>query len=105
MQRTRWRVRLLGLALLVIGLAVDRAHAWAAEPTLDDPGTYLLEVSSGRSVRVGRNAMVAWSPDSKTVAVTEPAAGPPQPRLRFVQVSDGAARDVKVPDQGEINHL
>jgi Tol biopolymer transport system component len=49
--------------------------------------------------------MVAWSPDSQTIALTEPAAGPPQPRLRFVQVADGAARDVKVPDQGEINHL
>lgn len=105
MPRTHWRVQLLAVALLMIGLAVEQVPARAAEPTLDDPGTYLIEVSSGRSVRVGRNAMVAWSPDSKTIALTEPAAGPPQPRLRFVQATDGAAHDVKVPDQGEINHL
>ena len=105
MQRTHWRVPLLSLVLLVIGLASTRAPVRAAEPSLDDPGTYLIEVSSGRTIRVGRNAMVAWSPDSQAIALTEPAVGPPQPRLRFVQVADGAARDVKVPDQGQINHL
>jgi dipeptidyl aminopeptidase/acylaminoacyl peptidase len=101
MQRTRWRVLLLALALFI----VVQPRVRAAEPRLDDPGTYLVEVASGRSVKVGRNAMVAWSPDSTMVALTEPAAGPPQPRLRFVQAEDGAVSDVKVPDQGEINHL
>ena len=73
MQKTHWRV-LLSFAVLVLLLVTDGA-ARAAETKLDEPGTYLIEVSSGRPVRIGQNAVVAWSPDSQTVAVAEPLAG------------------------------
>src|SRR3954447_4945388 len=101
MQGTRWRV-LLACVLLLVSCHDD---VRAADTRLDEPGTYLIEVSSGRAVRIGHDAVVAWAPDSKTVALTEPASGPPQPRLRLLQASDGSVRDIKVPDQGEINHL
>ena len=36
-----------------------------------DTGTYLVEVASGRMVRLGENALVAWSPDGKVAAVAD----------------------------------
>ncbi len=99
----------LYLALTVVfalASAVGRVTvAWAEVPTLDEPGTYLVEVASGRALRVGSGALVAWSPDSQVVAVADTGAESPMPRLRLVRVSDGESRDVSLAEQGEINHL
>jgi Tol biopolymer transport system component len=77
----------------------------AADVTLDDPGTYLIEVASARTVKLGPRAQVAWSPDSKTVAVVDVGAESPTPRLRLQPVPEGPVRHVTIAEQGEINHL
>src|SRR5688500_8290610 len=96
-----WRLILpIAIAALPIG-----GPAGAAELTLDDPGTYLIEVSSGRTIKLGPRAQAAWAPDSKTVAVAESGAESPTPRIRLVPVPDGPIRTVTIAEQGEINHL
>jgi Tol biopolymer transport system component len=77
----------------------------ASELRLDEPGAYLVEVESGRQIYLGRGALVAWSPDSRTAAVAEMGADTSKPRLRLVSLPDGEAREVVIPDKGEINHL
>src|SRR5687768_9521916 len=79
--------------------------AQAADVMLEDPGTYLIEVSSGRTIKVGRRAQVAWSPDSTVVAVAEIGADSPTPRLQLVPVPEGPVKNVAIAEQGEINHL
>jgi hypothetical protein len=98
----RWRVLLWCALLCLLTAGVARADE---PPRLDQPGTYLIEVGSGRTIRLGRGAMVAWAPDSKTVAVAEIGVESPQPRLHLYPVPDGPAREVKFADRGEINHL
>lgn len=95
---------LVASAVVVVGLP-SGGPARAAEVTLDEPGTYVIEVSSGRTIKLGRRAQAAWSPDSKTVAVAEIAAESPTSRLRLVPVPEGPARPIAVPEPGEINHL
>jgi dipeptidyl aminopeptidase/acylaminoacyl peptidase len=96
-----WRTVVpIALAVLLAGGGVR-----AAEVTLDEPGTYIVDASTGRAVRLGSGAQAAWSPDSKTVAVAEIAAESPVSRLRLVPVSDGEARSLTIPEHGEINHL
>src|SRR5262245_7564443 len=96
---------------LILPIAIAIATLPAAGPlraedvSLDDPGTYLLEVSSGRTVKLGPRAQVAWSPDSKTVAVVDVGLESPMPRLRLQPVPVGPARNVNIAEQGEINHL
>src|SRR5688572_2385289 len=94
----------IAIAVAVVGLP-SGGPAHAVEVTLDEPGTYLVEVSSGRTIKLGRRAQAAWSPDSKTVAIAEIAAESPTSRLRLVPVPDGAPRPITVPEAGEINHL
>jgi hypothetical protein len=104
--RGQRRRGLLWSVLVVCLLATGAFRpARADEPRLDEPGTYLIEVGSGRTVHLGHDALVAWAPDSKTVAVAEIGAESPLPRLRLVPVPDGPAREVKFADKGEINHL
>jgi hypothetical protein len=76
-----------------------------AEELLDVPGTYLVEVATGRTFTLGVGAQAAWSPDSRTVAVAETGAESAVARLRLVPVPFGETRDVEVPERGEINHL
>src|SRR5437868_6047116 len=100
------RRRLLWSVLVVCLLA--NGASWtvrAAEPRLDEPGTYLIDVGSGRTIHLGHGAMVDWAPDSKTVAVAETGVESPLPRLQLFPVPDGPAREVKFADKGEINHL
>jgi Tol biopolymer transport system component len=101
MQGMHWRV-LLAYAVLLLTL---EGRVSAEEAKLDEPGTYLIEVSSGRAIRVGRDAVVAWAPDSKTVALTESGAGTPLPRVRLLQIADGSSRDLKIAEQGDVNHV
>src|SRR5215212_2087388 len=91
------------LSWLVALVVSDLAHA--ADASLDEPGTYLIEASSGRLIHLGHGAMVAWAPDSKTVAVADSPIEVPIPRLRLIPVPDGEARDVTLGERGEINHL
>jgi hypothetical protein len=88
------------LLLLLAGGA-----AMAAETQLTEPGTYLIEVESGRAVRLGQGAVVAWAPHSKLVAVAEMGAESALARLRLVQVPDGPAREITLTEQGDITHL
>ena len=96
-----WRL-ILPVAIVALTLG---GPARAADLVLNDPGTYLIEVSSGRTVKVGRRAQVAWSPDSTMVAVSEIGAESPTPRLRLMPVPDGPTRTVTIAEQGEINRL
>jgi Tol biopolymer transport system component len=92
--------------LLVLGVALGVSGLAAADaPSLDAPGTYVIEVESGRAILLGRGALVAWSPDGRTVAVAEIGAESAMPRLRLVSVPDGEMRKVPISEQGEINHL
>src|SRR5438045_645361 len=62
-----WR-GLLWPVLLVCLLALGAYRpARAAEPRLDEPGTYLIEVGSGRTIHLGHGALVAWAPDSQGI--------------------------------------
>jgi len=99
MQRWIWRT-ILPIALLALPVG---GPARAADVTLDEPGTYLIEVSTGKTVKVGLHAQIAWSPDSRTVAVSE--IGAETPRLQLVPVPDGPAQSLTIAEQGEINHL
>jgi Tol biopolymer transport system component len=101
MQPWIWRV-IVPIAILALPIV---GTARAADVMLDDPGTYVIEVSSGKAVKVGRRAQVAWSPDSATVAVSEIGAESPTPRLKLVPVPEGPVRNVAITEQGEINHL
>src|SRR5688500_6310087 len=99
-------MRIWGIILpIAIVALVTSGPVRAEDVRLDEPGTYLVEVSSGRTVRLGRGAQAAWSPDSTTVAVAEIGAESSVPRLRLVPVSGGEARNVTISEQGEINHL
>ncbi len=101
MKQWIWRL------ILPIAIAALPASgpARAADVVLDDPGTYLVEVSSGRAVKVGRRSQVAWAPDSKTVAVSEIGAESPTPRLHLMPVPDGPTRSIRIAEQGEVNYL
>lgn len=91
----------MAVAWLVAMLPLARA----AELRLDEPGTYLIEVATGRTLRLGTGALVAWAPDGTSVAVADAAVESPMPRLRLVSVPDGLSREVKIQEQGELNQL
>ena len=100
------RGRIALLAVLVAACLFGAGVAQAADPpSLDDPGTYLLEVETGRTIRLGLSALVAWSPDSKVAAVADMSPGAPMPRLRLVDMPEGSARDIVMSEKGEINLL
>ncbi|MGE3912689.1 MAG: hypothetical protein AB7K36_25245 [Chloroflexota bacterium] len=86
-------------AVLLTGTTVT-----ANEP-LNEPGTYLVEVGTGRTIPLGISALVAWSPDSQTAAVADMIAESPEPRLRLLQVQDGSSRTVAIAQKGEVNLL
>lgn len=97
-----WRLSLLCCVLLLLPIG---GPALAEQPHLDQSGTYLIEVGSGRAVRLGKGAVIAWAPHSQLVAVSEIGAEGSQARLRLMQVPDGPTREITLPEQGEINHL
>lgn len=102
-----WRYVLLTVILVLVAFSPlpGSPDARAAEDSLDTPGTYLVEVGSGRTMSVGRSALVAWSPDSKTAAVAELGAESQAPTLQLVTVPEGTTRVVPIALRGEINQL
>ena len=98
-------VGLLSWFVVLASLLAPLSPVQAADLRLDDPGTYLIEVTTGRVLRLGAGALVAWSPDSTSVAVADLSAESPTPRLRLFTVPDGTSREVKIADQGEIAQL
>jgi dipeptidyl aminopeptidase/acylaminoacyl peptidase len=105
MRKTVWSLpTLLAALLLSVTLPATPSPALAADPSgLDEPGTYLIDIASGQTVRLGLNALVAWAPDSRVVAVADTFVGSATPRLRLVDVPDGSEHDIALPEQGEIN--
>lgn len=85
------------------------AAARAEVPQLDEPGTYIIEVATGRVYQLGSGALVAWSPDSRTVAVADIGVESPMPLLNLVRLPDGdgepAVLDVPLAEAGEVNHV
>lgn len=100
---TTWIWRLVLPIAIVALLAIGPVRA--ADVTLDDPGTYLVEVSSGRTIKLGPRTQAAWSPDSKTVAVAETGAESATARLRLMPIPEGPVRTVTIGEQGDVNHL
>jgi hypothetical protein len=87
------------------------ASLWfgGATATADDgpsePGTYLIEIGTGRTLRVGQAAVVAWSPDSKLVAVADSRPDKPDARLRLIEIPSGTEHVVNLAESGSINLL
>ncbi len=100
-------VAILGVVCAVGVAGPSPARAQTAE--LDEPGTYLIEVSGGRVFQLGMGTLVAWSPDGRTVAVAEMGVEAPLPLLHLVRLPDGdgdaEVRDVSVTEAGDVNHL
>lgn len=93
---------------MVVALA-GPASARAEAPELDEPGTYLVEVATGRVFQLGAGALLAWSPDGRSVAVAEIGVEAPLPLLHLVRMPDGDGEpeilDVPLAEPGEVNHL
>ena len=100
---TTWIWRLVLPIAIVALLAIGPVRA--ADVTLDDPGTYLVEVSSGRTIKLGPRTQAAWSPDSKSVAVAETGAESATARLRLMPIPEGPVRTVTIGEQGDVNRL
>jgi hypothetical protein len=91
---------------LLVACLLGSSVVWADDPpSLDEPGTYLVDVATGRTIRLGVSALVAWSPDSTSAAVADADMESPMPRLRLIDLPDGATHDVALPEQGTINLL
>ena len=99
-----WFLRII-VPIIIVTLAAIGRSVSAEDVSLDKPGTYLVEVATGQTVELGRNAQAAWSPDSAVVALAEIGADANVARLRLYSVPDGQFRMVAIPEQGEINHL
>ncbi|MCC7367540.1 MAG: PD40 domain-containing protein [Chloroflexi bacterium] len=104
MRIRRWLLSLLTACLLVVGVGLGTARA-ADTASLDEPGTYLVEVGTGRTVLIGHSALVVWSPDSQVAAVADVDNDSPMPRLRLVSLPDNTIREVTLSEPGEINLL
>ncbi|MCC6175936.1 MAG: PD40 domain-containing protein [Chloroflexi bacterium] len=81
------------------------ALAPSTPPDALTPGTYLVEVETGRTVPLGRSALVAWAPDSRTVAVADTGPDKGEGRLRLVSVPDGTEAIVPLAERGEVTGL
>jgi len=79
--------------------------ARAADPAPTEPGTYLIEIGTGKTIRLGQNAFVAWAPGSKQVAVADQLENSPSGRLRLISVPDGRERNVELTQRGTVNQL
>lgn len=77
----------------------------AADPGPTEPGTYLIEVGTGRLLKLGTGSLVAWSPDSKLVAVADTRPDRPDARLRLISVPSGSEKVVELSETGSINLL
>ena len=60
----QWIWRLI-LPIVIAALSAS-GPVRAADVTLDDPGTYLIEVGSGRTMKLGRLDLAAWDEDRPT---------------------------------------
>lgn len=98
-----WIWRLI-LPIAVVALQAG-GPVQAADVTLDEPGTYLVDIDSGQTIRIGMRAQAAWSPDSKTVAVAEAGAESATTRLRLIPVPDGPVTPVTLAEPGDVNQL
>lgn len=99
-----WALSIVAASLLLLCLSVVPALA-ADAVTLDEPGTYLVEVATGRHVMIGSSALVAWAPDSQEAAVADVDNDSPLPRLRLVSLGNNTIREVTLTEHGEINLL
>lgn len=100
------RASFVALCVLVACSVLSARMAWAADPpSLDEPGTYLVEVATGSYVRLGVSALVAWSPDSKVAAVADADTDTPMPRLRLIDMPQALVHEVTLTEQGAINLL
>jgi Tol biopolymer transport system component len=90
---------------ILMAFAVLAEPARAADPGPTEPGTYLIEVGTGRLLKLGTGALVSWSPDSKLVAVADTRPDRPDTRLRLISVPDGTERVIDLAESGSINLL
>jgi len=97
--------RLAYVVAMLMALALLTEPVWAADPGPTEPGTYLIDVATGRLLKLGTSALVAWSPDSKLVAVADTRPDRPDTRLRLISVPSGAERVVELSESGSINLL
>ena len=91
--------------VLVLPLLTEPPGAQAQSAPLgpQEPGTYVFNLASGTWRRVGTRAVVAWSPDSRLLAVAEstdpnPAGG----GARIIEVATGRETPVPVPARSSI---
>ena len=96
---------LLAFAFAVLGLRPGTAGSAPTQPAPQEPGVYLLDPASGRTVRLGGpDALAAWSPDGSRIAVANyaPAAGTCCAGLRIVRPATGDETVVVPPDLGSV---
>lgn len=105
------RVQAIALALaFLLALSTSFAGIVRAQGGPSEPGTYLVEVSTGRLVRLGENALASWSPDGKYLAVADTRGDPVEARLRLFSVplpasGTGPERTVDLGERGTIDQL
>lgn len=99
------RVTVIVAVVLLIGRADGRPTVAMAEDRLSEVGTYLIDLETGQRIRVGENALIAWSPDSALAAVSQNGGDPTRPPLRLIAVADGAEQNVAIPERADVNQM
>lgn len=103
-QTVRGLMATIMLAAVLAGAPAPAGRA-QAQTSLSEPGTYVVELESGQTMRVGENALAAWSPDGTLLALAELIGEPAETRLRLLQLSDGTMTAVPLLEPGEVNLL